>query len=317
MYQSGTRAVARVDLGAAFMEFMFKQEMFIGTKCLPILGVGDQAGYFDAITRESIAQTPDAKRKESKYQRIGSETEDKSYTCKEWGLEGPLSDPKRKLYSKSFDAELVTVLGVANTLMLLQEIRIKEALFNTSTFTGARLYTDVSSAPWDTVGSDAIGHVRAAMAKVLKNTGLMPTTMVIGHDTLTNLKNNTAIKAAIQYIEKLTDANLIANMAALFGLREVIVGSSVYNNAKKGQTMDGAFVWQDDYALIAVVASDGNDLIQPSIGRTLLWTEDSPQNITTEQYREEQTRSDIFRVRHYVQEKIIDPYFGHLLKVDA
>ena len=35
------------------------------------------------------------------------------------------------------------------------------------------------------------------------------------------------------------------------------------------------------------------------------------------QYREEQTESDIFRVREYCDELIADAYFGHLLKIDA
>ena len=54
----------------------------------------------------------------------------------------------------------------------------------------------------------------------------------------------------------------------------------------------------------------------PAIGRTFLWTEDSPTNMVVESYEENQTRSTVVRVRHNVDEKRIDPYFGFLLKVD-
>jgi hypothetical protein len=42
---------------------------------------------------------------------------------------------------------------------------------------------------------------------------------------------------------------------------------------------------------------------------------DSPENAVVEQYRAEEIRSDIFRVRQHVDEMVIDPYFAHLLKI--
>ena len=49
----------------------------------------------------------------------------------------------------------------------------------------------------------------------------------------------------------------------------------------------------------------------------MLFRSDSPENATVEQYRDDAARSDIFRVRQHVDELIIDPYFAHLMKVDA
>jgi hypothetical protein len=61
------------------------------------------------------------------------------------------------------------------------------------------------------------------------------------------------------------------------------------------------------------VSSGGPDLREPCIGRTFLWTADSPQNIVTESYREEQTRSDIYRVRQYTDEAFVFTGAGYLL----
>lgn len=318
MKQSGTYATPRADLGAAFMEFIMQPARFIASQVLPVFPTEVKDSNFAAITRESIASTPDVKRSpKGNYARIEFETEDKSFTCDEYGLESRLPDQHRNLYKSDFDAELATVQGIGNILLLRQEIRVKDALFNTSTFTGASLYTDVSGAPWDAVGSDAIGHVKAASKVVLKNCGLKPNALILGFDTFENLKLNTAIKAAIQYTKELTDEQLARMIGPVLGVNRIIVGEAVYNSAKQGQAMSGAFVWPDDYALLAVLPTDGKDLKQPALGRTFLWTADSPENVTVEEYREEQTRSDVFRARHYLEEKVIDPYFGHLLKVDA
>ena len=66
--------------------------------------------------------------------------------------------------------------------------------------------------------------------------------------------------------------------------------------------------------MVAYIPED-QEIVAPAVGRTVLWTGDSPDNQTVEQYREEALRSDIFRVRHNTDEVIVDPYFGHLLKV--
>jgi hypothetical protein len=61
------------------------------------------------------------------------------------------------------------------------------------------------------------------------------------------------------------------------------------------------------------VATSG-DIREPCIGRTFHWAQDgSSIGGTVEQYREEQTRSNVIRVRHDVDELIILPAAGHLL----
>ena len=42
-----------------------------------------------------------------------------------------------------------------------------------------------------------------------------------------------------------------------------------------------------------------------------------PDNVTVEEYREEQTRTQIIRVRQNVDEVITDKFYGHLVKIDA
>jgi hypothetical protein len=50
------------------------------------------------------------------------------------------------------------------------------------------------------------------------------------------------------------------------------------------------------------VATQPSNLKEACIGRTFLWTEDTPDNLVTEEYREEQTRSNVYRVRQNTDE---------------
>lgn len=316
--QSGSRATPRLDLGAAVMEFIDQQKNFIGIQVAPVFKSPIKKATFNAITRECLTKDVDTKRAmRGNYNREGIITEEKSFDCEEHGLEGALDDGERKLYARDFDAELVTVQQITGLLLLSQEKRHAASLFNTSTFTGSALYTDVSSAPWDAVGSDAVGQVKSGREKIRQNCGIDSVSLVCSKTNIDRLLLNTAIKAAIAGVKVVTEAEILAQLAAILGVEKIYTGKAIRNTANKNKAFVGADVWNDDYALLAVVAKNAQDLAEPAIARSILWTEDSPENTVVEQYREEAKKSDIFRVRHSVDELIIDPYFGHLLKVDA
>jgi len=316
--QSGTRTTPRLDLGAAVMEFMEQGAGLIGTRVLPIFPAARRDGIFNAITRECLTRDLHTKRAmRGKYNREGIETAEVTYKCEEHGLEGALDDGERSLYANDFDAEMVTVQGITGLLLLAQEKRIASAVFNTSVFTGSSLYSDNSSTPWGTAATDIIGQILAAKEKVRQLTGMKPNAIIMSETNKNRCLQNTGIKAAIQYVARLTEAEIMNALADLFGVKYVLVGGAIRNTANKGKTFSGADVWSPLYAMLAVIAEDSQNLAQPCIGRSMLWTEDSPENALVEQYRDEEIKSNIYRVRHSVDELIIDPSFAHLLKVST
>ncbi len=313
----GTRAVPRMELGEAALEFIQQQNEFIGTQVLPIFSTKKKASIFPAITRESITREADTKRApRGNYNRDGFSAKDRQYNCEEFGLEGPLDDGERALYATDFDAELTTVQIVTRRVLQAQERRIAAVVFNTTTFTGAPLYTDNSAAPWDNIATDVTVQVRAAREKVRQNSGLEPNALVVSKANIDRLLINTGIKDAIKYVARLTEAEILNALADILGIKKIIVGKGIYNSAKEGKSFVSSDIWSDDYALVAVI-DESERLSVPSVGRTFLWSADSPDNATVDQYRDDAARSDIFRVRQHVDELVIDPYFAHLMKVDA
>lgn len=310
-----TYATPRADLGEAIREFDLKAQLFIAVECLPLKGVKKKASTMSVHTRESLLKRADAKRApRSAYNRIGVELEDLAYECKEYGLEGPLEDSERSNFESDFDAELETTEAVEHKLLSEQEIRVATLLFNTTTWTGAALYTNNSAAPWATAASGVIAHVLAAKAKVRDNTGVEPNALIISGTTLDNLLKNDGILARFPGAAVINEKMIRANLAAILGLEKLIVGKKRYDSAKEGQAFSSSTIWSDSYAMVAKI-STGSVLSDPGLGKTMLWTADSPSNVVVEEYREEQTRSDIFRVRHNLVEKVFDKYFAHLMLI--
>ncbi|MDD4980695.1 MAG: hypothetical protein PHC54_05455 [Candidatus Omnitrophica bacterium] len=316
--QSGTRTNPRLDLGVALMEFIAQESDFIGTQALRLFRAQVQKGVFPAITRECLTRSVNTKRaKRSGYNREGVITVDISFACEEHGLENALDDSERSLYESDFDAELACTKQILNLLLIAQEVRIATALFNTSTWAGATLYTDNSGAPWDAAASDVIGQVLAAKEKVRALTGMKPNALIMSETNRIRLLSNTAIKAAIQYTTIPTEEAVTNALKGLFGVENILIGKAVKNTSNKGKDFSGSDIWSDDYAMVARIAQDSNSLEEPCVGRSMLWVADSPENTTVEQYYEDSIRSDVFRVRQNVDELVIDASFAHLMKVDA
>jgi hypothetical protein len=315
--QVGVRATPRLDLGAAIEEYVQNAGDFIGTRLFPIFKTPQKAANFSAITRESLTQTPDTKRAPNgKYNRGSIGAKDVGYSCEENGFEMPLDDGERKNYAKDFDAELAVSKAAMNIVLRGQETRIAAAAINTSIFTGAALFTDVTGTnPWSDPTKDIIKTIRDGKAKIRTNCGLLPNMLVMSYTNLNLCLNNNAIKDAIKYTARPTEAEIINALKDFFGIPNVLIANAIKNSSKEGQAFSGSDIWSPTYVLLAVSAQDGQDPTQPSIGRTFLWANDSPENVMVEQYRDESVRSDVFRSRQHTDEALLDKYFGHLLKV--
>jgi len=317
MIQQGIRSVPREDLGVAFHEYNPGTDGFVADIALPPIPVSKKAATMGVITRENLKRANSDHANGAAFGRISLISEDKSYRCKDHGLEGQLTAEDRSTYESDYDAEYETVQVVTRKMYVEREIRVATALFNTTTWASgnADLYTDRQAAPWDAAASDAIGHITAAITKVLTNTGVLPDTMLIGRATLENLLLNTAILARFPGAALITRAMLEQALATIFGLSNLIVGWAGYDSGAEGQVFAAGTIWSDDYALIFKKHTGGR--ATPGLGRIVEWTGVDNGIGQVVQYREEQTESDIFRVRDFSEEWVFDPYFGHLLRVDA
>jgi hypothetical protein len=104
-----------------------------------------------------------------------------------------------------------------------------------------------------------------------------------------------------------------AVLASCFDLPRIIVAGSARDIANEGQAVSISSVWSDEYAMVARVA-ETSDITEPCLARTIHWGEDgSTIGGTIETYYEDQSRGDVVRVRHEVQERVMYTPLGYLL----
>ena len=315
LIQQSTRATPREDLGVAFHEYDPTADGFVADLALPPMPVAKKAATMGIITRENLKRSESRHANGAAFGRVNLISEDKSYRCIDHGLEGQLTDEDRSTYETDYDAEYETTQVTTRKMRVEREIRVKTALFNTTTWTGADLYKDYSGAPWDTAASAVIAQVNFGKTKVRQNTGVMPDTLLIGQGALENLLAADDIIARFPGAPFVSRQMLENSLAAIFGLQNLIVGWAGYDSGAEGQDYSSGEIWVDDYALIYKRHTGGR--ATPGLGRIPEWTGLDNGLGRVVQYREEQTESDVFRVRDFSDEWVFDKYFGFLLKIDA
>jgi hypothetical protein len=323
----GGYAIPRADLGAPLMEFRWDHPApeFIGGEILTDMPVKKKSATFPRLRVETLIDNPDTVRaKGGAYNRGNFELEDDTYLCKNYGFEQVLDDEDRENYASDFDAEMAAVMIGEHRVALARERRIAAAVFNTTTWTGSSLYTDKSGTPWSTASTDWIAHVQDAVQAVIAGSGMLPDTLIISQGTWTKLMTNDKTRAQFPGAPKITIAMIQEVLASLCGLERILVGRAVYNTKPQGSTAAvPAFVWGNgaagtaNYAMVAKLAKKGADPSTPCIGRSPRWEPLSASEFVVQQYREEQTESDVFRVKNFLTEKILIPGCGHLLKIET
>lgn len=310
---TSSTTVSRPDLRATAMEFMERQDEFIGTRILPYFDVDEQSGEYPVIPVEALLNVPETRRApRGNYSRDDFEFENDSFDCAEHGWEEPVDDVEELLYARFFDAEEIATNRAIGTILRVQEKRIADMLFNAGNFTAHGITNE-----WDEnhyTDAIPISDVKAGRKAIHDACGLEPDTLVISYNTFLHLGLMSQIVDRLKYTHtEVKRGDIPAELlATAFGIERVLVGKGRYNSAKKGQTAVLADIWDDEYAMLCVT-SKVKDIKEPCVGRTFRWTKDCPQNVMVESYREEQTRSDVIRARQHTDEEVILVAAAYLL----
>jgi len=310
MRSSNTPSIYRPDLGVVAVEYLEGEAMSnIGLQIMPPFPVDEQSAVFPVIPAKALLSVEDTSRApRGRYNRGDWEYEEGKYATRENGWEEPIDDTERKLFERRApgQGDFIAVKRAMGIIVRNQERRIASKLFNTSNFTAHAVTNE-----WDdAANATPIDDVTTGKLAFREQCGMLPNGLVISYTTLERLRRSAQIVDLIKYTFPGLDINSVgaAELARVFNVPRVLVGGGIYDSKGKGLSVDITDIWDNEYAALVRTATDRLDIIEPCVGRTFVWTEDSAQEPIVEQYREEQSRSDIFRVRHDSDECLLKSY---------
>lgn len=305
---TSSTTVQRPDLGVQAYEYMLEadQRGFIGVELMPIFETPEQSSDYPVIPIESLLKQVNTKRApRSAYSRGDWKFETGTYACEEHGWEEPVDDVEAKLYRRYLDAEVVSTQIAVDIILRGHERRVKTIIQDPSAAIGS---TNVAI-EWSTAATATPrANVEAGKESMRQASGLKPNAIAMGVVPFNNLFLTAELKDAFKYTNPIEIGGEEAKrrlLAQYFGVDKVLVGGAMQDTAKKGQSYSLADIWDDEYVSLCRVSSGGPALREPVIGRTFLWTEDSPDMLVTESYRDESIRSNVIRVRQHVDEAVI------------
>ena len=309
----------RPDLADAIYQWRPDGVRFAADEILPVVPVDTQAGSVEVVTTESLLNVPNTARAAGGYyNEINEYLTTIAYSCTDKGLEN--ADLHGYKQTLQYNREVGKVQHILWQMMLAREKTVMDRVLNATTWSGMITTPPQVTAAhknWsDPKNSDPIADVMTAKAAVLGRTGVEPNAVIMSAKTLGSLLVHEKILAKFQNNSVVTNQLIQDSLKLIFDVEKIIVSDVMYNVAAEGLTASLSSVASDTYVSVARVGGAGG-ISTPAIGWTFLWNEDSPNPYTVESYSDMRRRATIYRVRHNTDEKIVEPKFAQLIKVDG
>lgn len=310
-----TNVQVRADLLTYVLQAQGIDDLFIGDKIFPHYEVDGRTGdypFFEMGPAELASDLSSERGSTGTYNRVTRAFKMESYRTIDRGLEELIDDDDRRANDKFFDQEVLAAQLTQRNVRLGLERRVAAKLFDTGVFTATSAAVNYTNANIATV--DFPRDLMAAIDR-LDDKGVKANTIVASGPVINLIKRTTRFQNWIKSYNmgdptQVTNERMVRSFADDYGISQLLVGRASYNSSKTKKTPTLAKIWPNTHIWIGEV-KDG-DPYAGGAGRTLTWT-DTGGIWAVESYRDDERRSDVVRVRHNTDEKVVDPNAGELI----
>lgn len=309
-----TQTAVHVDaiLTNISVAYMNATSNYIASQVFPVVNVQKQTDKYFTYTKADWFRD-EAKLRADTTESAGSGygLSTAGYSCDVFALHKDIGDQTRA------NADAPIQLESEATQFLTQRMLIRqEKQFVTDAFATSVWATDVTpSNLWSSyTTSDPITDIETGKTTILKNTGLMPNTLVLGYETFVALRHHPDIIDRVQGGATVSNPALGSEqlLSTVFGVERILVAKAVNNTAVEGETAVYAFT-HGKHALLCYV-NPNPGLLAPSAGYTFSWqgvSQGLGTNIGVKRFRMEQLSADRVEAQIAFDNKIVATDLGY------
>lgn len=274
--------------------YMQSDDRFVAMRAFPAVPVEKDSGVYPIFTKKYwFVDGLQHRAPGDTFQRGGYALETAAYETRQFALEHKIPDEVRANSQVPMDLEQAGLRWLAQQSLIRKEKAFAAAAFGAgawgTTVTGGSNFTKWS----DYSGSDPVNDVRTARRKISQTTGSSANTLVCGEIVYDKLINHPDIIDRLKYVERATEDNVRASLAAIFGIGNILVSLAIENTANVAQTEVMTPIIDDDALLLRV--DSGATMFTPTGGKTFTWAGGGGEGAIARTYYEEQTNSDILQ----------------------
>lgn len=284
---------------------------FVADKLFPVIPTSKQADKYYILGMEMFDdhRSRAARPTGGKYPRVQHDYTTASFSCVDVGLEEAVDDTIQENADAGLDPKQDAIIIIREQMALMQELRVAAAV---TAATGLSTDSALSGTNrWDNDNSNPIGDMQTLIDSVEDATGISPNKILMNKAVFKALRQHPDILERIKYGgTNVNPANVTPGMiAALMGVDEVVVAKPVYNSAKQGANRSLTAVWPK--SVVALYVPPTPFFGVPTFGAQFSWRADTGgQDMIAEEYREDQSRSDVVRIRQNRDEVVVGAAFG-------
>lgn len=271
----------------------YKNSEYIADQVFPVVPVESKSDHYFTFGKgawfrnEAAFRAPGTRASRGEY-----DISTASYVCLPYALATPVPDEVRMNADNPLTPGVTAVEYVTDKLMLAREIRVATMVTTSTNWA----YSASPTTQWSSAASEPETDIDNAVNGVVSQIGRMPNVMALSWDVWRKLKVHPNMLERLKYTRPggvLTPADL----REWFGFEKVLIGMSLYDSAKEGQSASMSYVWGDDVWVGYVPAAPA--LMTPAAGYVLTWG-----GRTVSEYREDQEHQDVYEVQEHSDEII-------------
>lgn len=290
--------------------YMQDANNFISDKIFPMVPVQFRSDVYYKYTKADFRRNlvkPRAPGTESAGGGFNITTD--NYACDIFAYHKDIPDPVRANSDAAINVDDDATRYLTELFLISREVKWASTFFTTSVW-GTDKVGGTDFTVWDDASSDPEKDIDDGKSLILKSTGQMPNTLVVGYDVHNALKRHPLITDRFKYTSP--DSITEQMLARYFEIERYQVARASYDTSNEGGTSANSFILGKHALLCHVARSPG--LLTPSAGYTFVWSGFTGLNnlgVTISNFRMPQLKSDRIEGEFSYDQKVVATDLGY------
>jgi len=301
-----------IDVPLSNVAIDYQPPELIAPRFAPVVPVPNITGIIPTFNRrDRVSTVDDFRAPGTEANKIHREVGSDSFVCKGRALKHSVNLEDRVNADPIYVTKLYNgnVEFITGKLLLNWEVRLANQVCSGS---NVGSYAAVSSSWTDHSNANPLNDVYTAIDNVKDRTGVRPNKVTFGEYAWRHFHRNDTVRNLIFGTNNGGGYPTEAQVAALLGVDEVMIGGAYKDSANRAQSEALSQVWNDN--VIVSYAPSAPSIYVPSFMYSFRWTAAGVPNMQVERHGwKSETKSEEVEVGYYQDERITGPEYAFLI----
>lgn len=264
--------ILRQDLTDLMWELDISVDNFVADRILPTIPVKTTAGNRPILPREELLKIPDTSRASNgTYARGSWNWDTASFSTELRGYEEPVDIISAQIDADYVDDDVISTKLAIQKLLLADQKRVADAVYNTSTFTGSTGYKALTT-EWSDVDCTPRADIETVFGVSESKNGFAKSqhSLIMNRKQLFNVMASTELQGSSKYTKNLLELGTPAQVAWLTNyleLKEIIVVDQSFDASGLNLDFSVGKMYSNEYMMLAVLSPSIASWKTPGLGR--------------------------------------------------